>query len=54
MILPVIEKPFIKKGYRDLKDYFESLNMKNEAMAIEVLIQKRFNENIHTDNNKEQ
>lgn len=47
-ILRIIENPLIEKGYRDLKKYYESVNMANEAAAIGDLIAKRFPSNNHS------
>ncbi len=51
LLSQVIEQPYVKKGYVELKKYYILINMKNEADAIEHLIQIRFNEtrNIHID-----
>lgn len=54
LILCIIENPLAEKGYRDLKKYYESNNMLNEAEALGELIAKRFHENNNTLTDQEQ
>lgn len=42
LILGIIESPLAEKGYRELKKYYESVGMTNEAEAIADLIEARF------------
>jgi len=51
-LLSLIENPGNKKAYEDLKKYYKSLDMKNEAEAIELLINKRFTNADHISDNK--
>lgn len=44
-LLHLIEKPFTEKLYRDLKKSYLETFMKEEAEALEYLIQQRFKEN---------
>ena len=44
IMLDIIEKPRAKKPYRDMAQYYRTLEMQHEAEAIETLI------NIFTDN----
>jgi hypothetical protein len=51
-LLDILEYPDIEKGYIKLKNYYIQSNRKQDAEAIEHLIQKRF-ANASTNNNKE-
>jgi hypothetical protein len=47
-VAQIIESPHLKKLYEDLKNMYESQNMKNEAKALEYLIQTKYADNLHT------
>ena len=50
-LLSIIENPYSKKAYKDLKTAFEEKEMILEAQAIDYLISQKFPENDkHTDN----
>lgn len=54
-LLLIIENPRAKKGYSDLKKYYEERNMAQEAMAIDHLIMERIGREAHsTPNYKKQ
>ena len=40
IMLSIIEHPRGKKGYRDLSNYYQNLNMANEADAINELVKQ--------------
>jgi len=40
----ILEKPNAKKGYKDFKKYLELVGKTNEAVAIELLLKKKFND----------
>jgi hypothetical protein len=49
-LLAVLENPFIKKGYEDLRDcYFSSLRLE-DAEAFQAIIERRFHEYSKADN----
>lgn len=48
LILRIIENPFVKKGYSDLKKHYELMGLLNESEAIGDLIEKRFPKNNNT------
>lgn len=50
----LIENPYSKKAYKDFKAYLETKNMSHEAAAIQALIEKRFNNDHSTPNDKKQ
>lgn len=43
-LLMILEKPNAKKGYKDFKKYLELVGKTNEAVAIELLLKKKFND----------
>ena len=52
-LLMILEKPDIKKGYKDFKKYLESTNRINEARALDVLLKKKFHDNNSNSNQKQ-
>lgn len=52
-ILLIIENPLAEKAYKDLKKYYESIGMLDEAAAFGDLIAKRFNENNNPSSNQQ-
>ena len=41
-LLLILEKPAAKKGYIELKKYYDSKEMKEQSEAIQYLIDKRY------------
>jgi hypothetical protein len=52
-LIKILENPKTKKGYIDLKKYYESICRKNEVKAIEFLISQRFEVADSTSSDKE-
>ena len=52
-LLCILETPFSEKVYAELKKVYESLNKKDEAEAIDYLIQRRFHVNNDVHSGKE-
>jgi len=42
-LLSIIEHPHIKKGYKEFKNYLESMGRLDESKAFEYLLSKKFN-----------
>ena len=38
----IIENPSVKKGYEELKKYYNQVGMKEASAALEFLLEKRF------------
>jgi hypothetical protein len=41
-LISILENPFLENGYKELKDYYESNNMKYESSCVEYLIINKF------------
>ncbi len=41
-LVSILENPKIEKGYRELKKYYESNNLKYESECIDFLINEKF------------
>jgi hypothetical protein len=52
-LLMILEKPNIKKGYKDFKKYLEFVGKTDEAKAIDLLLKKKFNEVNNSNSNQE-
>jgi hypothetical protein len=50
-LISILDKPSAEKGYQDLKDYYLSNDMEENASAIDFLLKNKFNGNV-TDINK--
>jgi hypothetical protein len=48
----ILENPFVEKGYEDLKKYYISNNLNQEAEVIDQLIKIKFKNANDTNNNK--
>lgn len=53
IITELIENPFSKKSYRDLKIYYKSIGMLHEAEALNLLIKQKFNDANDTSSDQE-
>lgn len=49
ILLSILENPFAKKSYKEYKNYLELLGQKEEAEALEYLIQQKF-KNVNNSN----
>lgn len=43
-LIAILDKPNAEKGYQDLKNYYLSNNMNENASAIDFLIKNKFND----------
>lgn len=49
ILLGILDKPNVPKFYRELRNYYQSQKMLQEAAAIDHLIEKRFEKNVTLD-----
>jgi len=43
-LLLILEKPNVKKGYKDFKKYLEFIGKTEEANALDFLLKKKFHD----------
>ena len=41
-LVSILENPLVEAGYRDLKKYYESNNLIEEAECVQFLLDKKF------------
>jgi hypothetical protein len=51
-LLLILEKPNVKKGYKEFKNYLQSVGKIYEANAFALLLEKKFDEFDHSDIDK--